>query len=405
MWSRLSFAALCGVLWLARYPALAGGLLHARGVAAPEPSPLTGQPEGSTKAPSQRLAAVEVDGRWGFADIAGNLRIGPRFDYAGSFSDGLAAVRDGDKWGFIDRAGHVRIRPEFGSVDKFAEGAAAVESQGKWGFIDAAGKVRVKPQFNYARSFSDGLALVKVVSRRGFMGKRWRLDIEPRFADASSFSQGLAPVLVGCVWGFVDRAGNLAIAPRFQEARQFSDGLAAVKERDEWAFIDRTGVVRFRLRWPMFWRPELPRSWLLALVAREQAPLDGCSSGIDPCMVYDVGQFSEGLVPVLAGGRWGFVDGAGRVGIKPQFAYAYGFTEGFAAVRLPDHSWAFINARGAVVLRSSAGRNPWCGARPFHGGMAGVLMAVTNGTFRWGFIDRAGRAAVGPRFQQVRDMQ
>ena len=43
---------------------------------------------------------------------------------------------------------------------------------------------------------------------------------------------------------------------------------------------------------------------------------------------------SAPLVPVLQGGKWGYMDRAGRVAVSPRFDEASRFSEGLAAVRL-----------------------------------------------------------------------
>lgn len=138
-------------------------------------------------------------------------------------------------------------------------------------------------------------------------------------------------------WGYRDDAGRVAIEPRFAHAEPFSpQGIAAVVDGAGWAYIDANGRILIR-------------------------PL-----------VVDNGPdyFQENLARFRDGGRVGFFDRAGRVGIAPRFAFARPFSEGLAAV-----------CRGCTEVRE------------------GEHSAVRGG--KWGYIDRSGRVAIPLQFEEA----
>jgi hypothetical protein len=60
-------------------------------------------------------------------------------------------------------------------------------------------------------------------------------------------------------------------------------------------------------------------------------------------------RFSEGLAAVRIGdantGKWGFIDGTGKMVVAPQFDGCESFAEGLAAVRIGDANtgkWGYI---------------------------------------------------------------
>ncbi len=76
---------------------------------------------------------------WGFKDGGGNTVIVPKFDSAGSFSEGLARVKVNGKWGFVNAEGQMIIEPLFDQA-RFFQGGYAKVQQGKiWGYIDTGG--------------------------------------------------------------------------------------------------------------------------------------------------------------------------------------------------------------------------------------------------------------------------
>ncbi|MBX9222493.1 WG repeat-containing protein, partial [Campylobacter coli] len=66
-------------------------------------------------------------------DKSGKFVIEPKFDYVWSFGEGLAAVELNGKYGFIDKNGEFVIESKFDGVGYFSEGLARVELNGKYG--------------------------------------------------------------------------------------------------------------------------------------------------------------------------------------------------------------------------------------------------------------------------------
>jgi len=61
------------------------------------------------------------------------------YDGAFSFSEGLAAVELNGKYGFIDKKGNLVIQPVYDNAYLFPEGLALVFLNGKRGYIDTKG--------------------------------------------------------------------------------------------------------------------------------------------------------------------------------------------------------------------------------------------------------------------------
>ena len=60
------------------------------------------------------LIAYQSDnGKWGFVDSNGNIKIEAQYDEAKSFSNGLGAVKTADTWGFINETGKLVIESQF----------------------------------------------------------------------------------------------------------------------------------------------------------------------------------------------------------------------------------------------------------------------------------------------------
>ena len=97
------------------------------------------------------LAAVQIDGKWGYVDHAGELVIPATFLAAFPFSEGLAVTMiNGSEYEFIDRTGKRAIPASFTGASSFVMGLAHVRSgvnynAATWAYIDHQGR----PVFRY----------------------------------------------------------------------------------------------------------------------------------------------------------------------------------------------------------------------------------------------------------------
>jgi hypothetical protein len=276
-------------------------------------------------------------GRWGFIDEAGNVVIEARFNNAKPFSEGLAAViirekeDSGDKVGYIDKTGRIVIQPQFyiggGESDfSFSQGLAAVPAQnGKWGYINKAGKFVIAPQFAHAFPFSEGRAMVGVA--------------EPDYS-------------IDYKWGYIDTGGRWITKPSFNSAGKFSEGFAAILDGEKVGYVDTRGEI----------------------VIKPQFDADSqCPNTIGRVTA---GRFSEGLAAVQVRRKWGFIDHAGRSVIKPSYDCVEPFSEGLAVIGVrQDGRWRFgyIDKTGAIIIEPQ-----FAVAHGFSGNLALVGVGMTD---------------------------
>ncbi len=87
------------------------------------------------KPPAPQLFPIKIDGKWGFIDTEGHLRIPAIYSDVGEFSEGLAPVSMDELWGFVDGSGKWVVQPLFERAENFRDGFAPVKIDDKWGFI------------------------------------------------------------------------------------------------------------------------------------------------------------------------------------------------------------------------------------------------------------------------------
>lgn len=249
-----------------------------------------------------------------------------------------------------DRAAYCENHIGYEDIRSFSEGLAAVKKNGKWGFIDTKGTLVIPftDQYTPVGSFSNGLVLVAAKNGKyGFLNTDGVVEIACVYQYAKTFSEGMAAVQPSGSekWGYIDTNGNMVIAAEHYNAQPFSDGVAGTSL----GFINRKGNIVLNY--------------------------DGATS-----------QFSEGLAPITK--RKGktttieYIDKTGKTTFTSTYDFAYGFHEGFAAVR-KNNKWGFIDKTGKLVISLQYDHaTDWHGSQGFS---SGYVCVQKDG--KYGLID------------------
>ncbi len=206
---------------------------------------------------SEGLAAVKINGKYGYIDKGENVIIDPIYDDAFGFSEGLAVVKSGDYYSFIDHKGNIISKDRFEDANSFSDGLAGIVIRGEVKYVNKEMKVVIDNGLGYfiratnnrsgkpqAMSFSEGLAEFTENGLIGFFDKTGNVVIPPRFSDTGEFREGLCNVKseFGEEWGYIDKMGNVVIPYSYRSAYPFSRGLARVNPTtNTLAYINRKG--------------------------------------------------------------------------------------------------------------------------------------------------------------------
>nr|WP_183603649.1 WG repeat-containing protein [Paenibacillus phyllosphaerae] len=231
--------------------------------------------------------------QWGYIDRNGNMSIQPRFTMANSFQDnGLAVVQTEGGAGLINTAGKFVVQPIYDSITGFSEGRSSVIDKEGFKVIDEAGHVLTTKAYSYIGTYHDGRAMFN--------------STEP---DGNS------------KYGYLDLSGNEAIPATFMSASDFSHNKAVVQVKEnEYALI----------------RPNGSR------IATYAYPY--------------VSSLGDGLLAFQqeAGGKYGYINEAGKVVIPPAYSMAGPFEGGRAVVNTSDDfksNYGLIDKKGIFIVK------------------------------------------------------
>lgn len=224
------------------------------------------------------VALGKKDGTMYYVYLNGKTRpLNKKYEY-GTYSEGFVQVKSlkNGKLGYADSKGVVRINMVYDAVSDFKNGNAVVQKKGKWYSINKKGdKKRTKVDFSLPyQMFDEGAGCVKVGERYRVFTDNFKyvsgeyLEVNPtsegliRVKDASGvfkylnkkgrevivlsdvedcgdFSEEKAWIKKGGKYGYIDKDGRVIINPTFANAGSFSNGLAHVVKQD-----DKSGFIK-----------------------------------------------------------------------------------------------------------------------------------------------------------------
>ncbi|MFT5860416.1 MAG: hypothetical protein ACI865_002529 [Flavobacteriaceae bacterium] len=108
-----------------------------------------------------------------------------------------------------------------------------------------------------------------------------------------------------------------------------------------------------------------------------------------------IGKLREGLISIRTEKGIGFINAKGREIIKPQFAWAYDFHSGRAAVYNGD-KWGFIDTTGTLVIPFLYDQ-----VRNYNEGLSIVAIGQNTNKDRWGIINKSGNYILEPTYDEL----
>lgn len=311
---------------------------------------------------NEGLAAVSINGKWGFINLYGKMTIPCSYDSADNFSNGLCLVKRGLKLGYINTSGKELIPCEFDELAWAADNLIWVRQKDKYGLYNASGQVLSAPRFDGVNYFSEDRAWVQIEDRWGFINKEGVLLISPKYDWGEPFREGMAVIRLGDGSGFVNKAGEEIIPPYYEEARDFSEGLAAVMTTMEgdvhsWIYINRKNdLIITNIGSGITQAGSFRNGYASVYKGDEKAGLiDKTGREVVPCEYEMIGELRDSLVAVKKYGKWGYCNLLGELVISCRFEEAEDFENGQALVKSGDRY--FINKKGEYLkpLKQSGG--------------------------------------------------
>jgi hypothetical protein len=374
---------------------------------------------------SEGLAAVRLNGRYGYIDERGEQVIQPGYDLAGGFYQGLAEVLIGDKTGVIDRQGRVVVAPQFahsipftsevvlaqegtwkstqyqGREELFNLSNGRLPSAGEWGLFHIRNGWVTKPEYHVTVFEKTGRGLIWAATKYypngpfGLLRADGTWQVEPEFMHVQPLMDGRAVVDNGQrLRGAVDPDGKLVVPYRYRMLGYWANGSALTRDGDKEGLVDKAGnLIGGRL----FDRVERAETGDISRVM-----FDGNWHGLDrqgnlvpdPQSGTMIADCPEGLRVVKRPNGIQVVDQQGR----PTIPYLLDERRGFpfscdrpTVVKL-GAKWGYIRQNGKLLFDPP----PFDNLYDFQGDYA---IVIRDG--KHGLIDSNGRFMIEPQLDQL----
>lgn len=144
--------------------------------------------------------------------------------------------------------------------------------------------------------------------------------VPPVYDSITPFHDGIASVKLNSKWGYINETGTVIVKPDFDVVYDFNNnvGVATSADNTILAIIDKNGLIT------------------------------------KPIGLYKIDRrfplFSDGMLLVTDGFKWGYMNKSGKIAIPCKYYYAKPFSEGLAGVVFDDSGWYYINANNSVVI-------------------------------------------------------
>lgn len=156
-------------------------------------------------------------------------------------SEGMRGIRRDGRYGFIDARGRLRIANRYEKIGKFRGGLAPVMILGKWGFVNSEDQIVVNPNFEEAGEFIEDIAIVRRNGKAGAIGKDGRLIVPLRY-DSIARVENLLVISEQRRSGLADYKGNVLIEPRFDGLELLPNNLVIVHNDGKWGVLTTDGM-------------------------------------------------------------------------------------------------------------------------------------------------------------------
>lgn len=171
-------------------------------------------------AESEGLRAIVKDGKYGFIDDAGRLRIANRYQQARPFSHGLAAIMIAGKWGFINHDEKLVVQPVYDRVEDFSRSIAIVEQDNFSGLIDASGKICLPVRYDAIEVNEHHRFILRQGKDIGLADETGRIIVNPKYDNIVDPGNGYLIVVREGKYGAITMRGVSTI-PMVYDALTF----------------------------------------------------------------------------------------------------------------------------------------------------------------------------------------
>ena len=293
----------------------------------------------------------EKKGKLGLVDLQGKTVLAPTFNSIEEKQPYFFACSKTKGCSVYNEDLQLVLKGDYNSIELGCEGQFIVEKNRKYGVVSEKGTIILPLKYSFINSNKNGYT-VKLNGKVGLFNLEGK-EIIPIsyhwiYTDKIDDNIPIVAELDGKE-GYINTKNEWVIPPTYRDAFAFRQGLAKVREVRDYIYINLKG------------EPVIQDFDADVIEPSDNTYIVGVRKECK-YMVYDLNGnlldtynllrnnwSDDAIFAVKKGGKWGYIDGYGKVIIPLEYEEVRNFSEGLAAVR-KDGKWGYINLKNEVVI-------------------------------------------------------
>jgi len=293
----------------------------------------------------------EKKGKLGLVDLQGKTVLAPTFNSIEEKQPYFIACSKTKGCSVYNENLQLVLKGGYNSIELGCEGQFIVKKDGKYGVVSEKGAVILPLKYSNINSNKNGYT-VKLNEKAGLFNSEGKeiIPISYRWIYTDKIDDNIPIVAkLDSKEGYINTKNEWVIPPTYLYAFAFQQGLARVKKGRNYMYINLKG------------EPVIQDFDNYVIEPSDNTYIVGVRKECK-YMVYDLNGnlldtynllrnnwSDDAIFAVKKGGKWGYIDGYGKVIIPLEYEEVRNFSEGLAAVR-KDGKWGYINLKNEVVI-------------------------------------------------------
>ena len=299
----------------------------------------------------------EEKGKLGLVDLQGKTVLAPTFNSIEEKQPYFFACSKTKGCSVYNGNLQLVLKGGYNSIELGCEGQFIVKKNGKYGVVSEKGAVILPLKYSNINSNKNGYT-VKLNQKAGLFNSEGK-EIIPIsyhwvYTDKIDDNIPIVAELNESKAGYINTKNEWVIPPTYLYAFAFRQGVARVKKGRNYMYINLKGepVIQDFDNYVIQNYVIEPSDNTYIVGVRKECKYMVYDLNGNLLDTYDsfINNWSgNAIFGVKKGGKWGYIDGYGKVIIPLEYEEVRNFSEGLAAVR-KDGKWGYINPKNEIVI-------------------------------------------------------
>ena len=293
----------------------------------------------------------EEKGKLGLVDLQGKTVLAPTFNSIKQKQPYIIACgKTKGCWVYNENLQLV-LKGAYNSIELGCEGQFIVEKNGKYGVVSEKGAVILPLKYSEINSNKNGYT-VTLNEKMGLFNSEGKeiIPISYRWIYTDKIDDNIPIVAkLDGKEGYINTKNEWVIPPTYRDAFAFRQGVAIVKKGRNYMCINLKGEAVIQDFDNYVIEPS-DNTYIVGVRKKCKYMVYDLNGNLLDTYDGFINNWSDDAIfAVKKGGKWGYIDGYGKVIIPLEYEEVGDFSEGLAAVR-KDDKWGYINPKNEVVI-------------------------------------------------------